>query len=285
MIMATLLDGKTLSKKVRAEVTAEVKTLVEAHGVTPHLAVVLVGEDPASSTYVRGKERACKKAGIKSTVIRRDDSVSEDDLLAIIDGLNNDDDVHGILVQLPLPGHIDEDHVIERISPAKDVDGFTATNVARLMAGDDRLAPCTPKGIIRMLDAYDITIEGKECVVIGRSQIVGKPMAHLLLNRNGTVTVCHSRTQHIEDVAKRADILVVAVGKPGFADASFIKEGAAVIDVGISKVDGKLRGDVNFEDVEPIAGHITPVPGGVGPMTIAMLLVNTLTCYKAIVGH
>lgn len=283
--MATLLDGKALSKQVRAEVATEVETLMKTHGVTPHLAVVLVGEDPASSTYVRGKERACKKAGIKSTVIRRDDSVSEDDLLAIIDGLNEDDTVHGILVQLPLPGHIDEDHVIERIAPVKDVDGFTATNVAGLMAGDDRLAPCTPKGIIRMLDAYDITIEGKECVVIGRSQIVGKPMAHLLLNRNGTVTVCHSRTQHIDEVAKRADILVVAVGRPGFADASFVKKGAAVIDVGISRVDGKLKGDVDFDDVEPVAGHITPVPGGVGPMTIATLLENTLTCYKAIVGH
>lgn len=282
--MATLLDGKTLAKNVRSEVKEHVLALMEKHDVQPHLTVVLVGDDPASQTYVRGKERACKKARIKSTVIRRDDDVSIDELLGIIDDLNEDDSVHGILVQLPLPDHINEERVIERISPEKDVDGFTAINVAHLMAGDDTLAPCTPKGIIRILDAYDIDIEGKECVVIGRSQIVGKPMAHLLLNRNGTVTVCHSRTRQIEKVAKRADILVVAVGRPQMVDESFVKPGAAVIDVGISKVDGKLKGDVAFDEVEPVAGHITPVPGGVGPMTIATLLENTITCYKRIIG-
>ncbi len=282
--MATLLDGKTLAKNVRSEVKERVMTLMEKHDVQPHLTVVLVGGDPASQTYVRGKERACKNAHIKSTVIRKDNDVSEDELLGIIDDLNEDDSVHGILVQLPLPDHINEERVIERISPKKDVDGFTAINVAHLMAGDDTLAPCTPKGIIRILDAYDIDIEGKECVVIGRSQIVGKPMAHLLLNRNGTVTVCHSRTKQIEQVAKRADILVVAVGRAHMVDESFVKPGAAVIDVGISKVDGKLRGDVAFDEVEPVAGYITPVPGGVGPMTIATLLENTITCYKRIVG-
>jgi len=282
--MATLLDGKTLAKNVRSEVHERVMTLMEKHDVQPHLTVVLVGEDPASQTYVRGKERACKKAHIKSTVIRKDNDVSEDELLEIIDGLNDDDTVHGILVQLPLPDHINEERVIERISPKKDVDGFTAINVAHLMAGDDSLAPCTPKGIIRILDAYDIDIEGKECVVIGRSQIVGKPMAHLLLNRNGTVTVCHSRTKQIEQVAKRADILVVATGRAHMVDETFVKPGAAVIDVGISKVDGKLKGDVAFDEVEPIAGYITPVPGGVGPMTIATLLENTMTCYKRIIG-
>ncbi len=277
---ATIIDGKTTAARLRNEIKQEVGKLIQAHGVRPQLVVILVGSDPASETYVRGKERACEKAGIISTIIHKDVDVSAKEMLMIIDRLNQDKDVHGILVQLPLPKHLDSNEIIGRIRPDKDVDGFTPTNVAKLTSGHPDLIPCTPLGIIKLLDEYHISIEGKRCVVIGRSQIVGKPMALLLLQKNGTVTICHSKTRELEKVAREADILVAATGKPKMIGKNHVKPGAVVIDVGISKIDDKLVGDIDFENVKEIAGHITPVPGGVGPMTIACLLENTLICYK-----
>jgi methylenetetrahydrofolate dehydrogenase (NADP+)/methenyltetrahydrofolate cyclohydrolase len=282
--MAQLLDGKALALEIREHIKYQVDQIISTKGITPHLAVVLVGENPASQSYVKGKETACRKAGIKSTVIKVEESISEIELEKIIDDLNNNDSVHGILLQLPISKHLNADKIIARIRSDKDVDGFTPQNVALLTNSQPHLVPCTPLGIIRILKKYAIPIEGKHCVVVGRSQIVGKPMASLLLKDHGTVTICHSRTTNLRAMTLQADILVVAMGKPKMIDGTYVKPGATVIDVGISKVDGIIVGDVDFESAEAVAGYITPVPGGVGPMTIACLLENTLLCYETLVG-
>ncbi len=282
--MAKILDGKELASKIREDIRVATKELIEEFNKIPHLAVVLVGDNPASKYYVSSKEKACIKAGIKSTVIKRTEDISENELIDIINELNNDDSVHGILLQLPIPKHINEDRVINLIDPRKDVDGFCNENIAKLNKGQESMVPCTPLGITRILDEYDIDAFGKHCVIIGRSQIVGKPMAALMLKRNATVTICHSKTQDIKSISKQADILIVAIGRANMVDSSYIKPGAVVIDVGINRVDDTLRGDVDYEDAKKIAGYITPVPGGVGPMTITCLLENTLICYRNIEG-
>jgi len=282
--LATILDGKSLSIKIKEQVKNDTKILTENTKIQPHLVVVLIGENPASASYVRGKEKSCINAGIKSTVIRKDESILQEELELIIKELNEDKSVHGILLQLPIPKHLDSEKIISMISPLKDVDGFTPSNVALLANGNPKLVPCTPLGIMRLLEHYQIKIQGKHCVVLGRSQIVGKPIASLLLLANGTVTICHSKTENIKQITKQADILVVAIGKPKWVDDTFIKDGATVIDVGISRVDDVIVGDVNYEKARQIAGFITPVPGGVGPMTIACLLENTLACYKYLEG-
>jgi len=282
--MAVLLDGKALGLAIRETVKQDVEVIRRETGVVPHLAVILVGDDPASQTYVKSKENACRNAGIRSTVLREPTDVSEAKLLFDIDALNADPSVHGILLQIPIPKHLDPDRIIPRIDVRKDVDGFTPENVAALANGRPRLVPCTPRGVMRLLDHYGIAVAGKECVVVGRSQIVGKPMAALLLNANGTVTVCHSKTNDLKAVTRRADILVVAIGKTRMVDASYVKPGAVVIDVGISKINGVIAGDVDFDAVQPIVGWITPVPGGIGPMTIACLLENTLICCRGQMG-
>jgi len=281
--MAVILDGKTLAGEIRAEVKVQVQSLVSHTHVTPHLAVILVGEDPASQSYVKGKETACLKAGIRSTVLREPATISETELISLIDGLNADSSVHGILLQLPIPRHLDSDRIMSRIDCRKDVDGFTPENVAALANGRPKMVPCTPLGVIKLLKKYDIPLAGAHCVVVGRSQIVGKPMASLLLLENGTVTICHSKTRDLPLITRQADILVVAIGKSKMIHALHVKPGAVVIDVGISKVDDVLVGDVDFDAVLPLAAFITPVPGGVGPMTIACLLENTLTCYRGLV--
>ena len=274
--MADIIDGKLISQAVREHIASEVSKLKE-NGVVPGLAVIIVGEDPASKVYVRNKHRACEAVGIDSLVIELPEDTSEDFLISKIGELASDPSVDGILVQLPLPKHIDEKNVISAIPPEKDVDAFSYDNVGRIMTGDYRYLPCTPAGIMKMLEYKNIEVAGKECVVVGRSNIVGKPMAMLLLGANGTVTVCHSKTKDLAGITRRADILVAAVGKKHFITADMVKEGAVVIDVGINRAeDGKLYGDVDFEEVSKIASAITPVPGGVGPMTIAMLLENTL---------
>jgi len=280
--MPIILDGKKLASEIRVNIQTKVEELAELYHKKPQLAVILIGNDSASETYVSGKEKACLKAGIKSLVIRKDETVSSAEIIELIERLNEDDEIHGILLQLPIPKHIDQEIVISRIDPKKDVDGFTPENVAKLANGKPALVPCTPLGIMRLLDKYDIEIQGKHCVVIGRSQIVGKPMASLLLGANGTVTICHSKTKDLTAMARTADILVVAIGKPKLVDDTFIKKGAVVIDVGISRIEGKLQGDVDYEKASQNAGYITPVPGGVGPMTIACLLENTLLCYQKI---
>ena len=281
--MANILDGKKLSLKLREQVKEEAAGLIKKYNKQPHLAVILVGENPASQSYVRSKERACIKAGFLSTVIRKDANISEKELIETIKELNEDDGVHGILLQLPIPKHINEDKVLNLISPSKDVDGFHNVNIAKLNKGQkDALIPCTPLGITKILDEYNIKTEGAHCVIIGRSQIVGKPMAALMLQRNSTVTVCHSRTRNIKEIAKQADILIVAIGRANMVDDTYVKSGAVVIDVGINRVDGKITGDVDFDKVSEVAEYITPVPGGVGRMTIACLLENTLTCFKRI---
>ena len=276
--MAEIIDGKLVSASTRGEIAAGVEKFKAAFGYAPGLAVILVGDDPASAVYVRNKHKGCLEVGITSLEIRMPADTNEDALLAKIDELNADPAVHGILVQLPLPKHIDENKVIDRIDPRKDVDAFHPENVGKIMLGKYDFLPCTPAGIMKLLAFYNIDITGKECVVIGRSNIVGKPMAHLLLEKNGTVTVCHSRTNNLSEVTKRADILVVAIGKPEFLTADMVKDGAVVVDVGINRTaEGKLVGDVAFAEVAEKASYITPVPGGVGPMTITMLLKNTLT--------
>jgi len=275
-----IIDGKKVSAEIIEAIKSETQSLKESFGKTPGLAVVLVGDDPASAVYVRNKGKACERAGFNSFEHRLPGDTSEDDLLALISKLNKDADVNGILVQLPLPDGIDSQKILEAIEPAKDVDGFHPVNVGGLASGISDLAPCTPAGIMELLDHYNIPIEGKEAVVLGRSNIVGKPAALLLLKRNATVTICHSRTQNLADVTSRADILVAAIGKPDFVSAEMVKEGAAVIDVGINRVDGKLTGDVDFEAVSKKTPYITPVPGGVGPMTIALLMKNTLSAFK-----
>ncbi|MGS2742711.1 bifunctional methylenetetrahydrofolate dehydrogenase/methenyltetrahydrofolate cyclohydrolase FolD [Halomonas sp. LS-001] len=282
--MAQLIDGKALSAQVLQQVASEVELIKDKHGVVPTLAVVLVGEDPASQVYVRNKMKRASEAGIGSREHRLDASTTQDELSQLIDALNNDPDVHGILVQLPLPAQLDEDAVIASIHPDKDVDGFHPFNVGALAAGRDTLVPCTPQGCMIMLKQVHPELSGKNAVVVGRSNIVGKPMAALLLQANCTVTIAHSRTQDIEALCRNADIVVAAAGRRELVDADWIKPGATVIDVGINaiEVDGKrkLVGDVAFEPVSQVAGAITPVPGGVGPMTIACLLLNTTRAVK-----
>lgn len=276
--MAEIIDGKLVSSSTRQTIALGVEKFKSDFGYAPGLAVVLVGDDPASAVYVRNKHKGCLEVGINSYEIKMPADTSEDALLEKIDELNADPNVHGILVQLPLPKHIGEGKVIDRIDPKKDVDAFHPENVGKIMLGKYDFLPCTPAGIMKLLEFYKIDPTGKECVVIGRSNIVGKPMALLLLEKNGTVTVCHSRTQNLSDVTKRADILVVAIGKPEFLTADMVKNGVVVIDVGINRTaEGKLVGDVAFNEVSEKASYITPVPGGVGPMTITMLLKNTLT--------
>lgn len=275
--MAKIIDGKMISQQIKDEVKDKVAKLNE-QGITVSLAVIQVGNDPASSVYVRNKKKACEYCGIVSLSYELPEETTEAELLALIDELNNRKDCNGILVQLPLPKGINEEKVLDSISPLKDVDGFHPMNVGALSIGKPGFLSCTPAGVIELIKRSGYSIEGKECVVIGRSNIVGKPMALLLLRENGTVTITHSRTADLKAVAKRADILVVAIGKPKMIDASYVKDGAVVIDVGIHRMDnGKLCGDVDYDSVEPIAEAITPVPGGVGPMTIAMLMNNCVT--------
>ena len=271
---AVWMDGRAVAKAYKEEIARETEAIL-ASGVTPHLAVVLVGENPASQVYVRNKENACQKAGIRSSVIRLSEDCTQDELEKVVASLNDDEGVHGILVQLPLPAHLDEARVLALIDPDKDVDGFHAMNSGRLMNGQSGFVPCTPLGVMKLLEAYRIPLEGRHAVVIGRSNIVGKPMAMLLLAQNATVTVCHSRTKNLAELTRQADILVAAVGKAGFVTADMVKPGAVVIDVGINRVDGQIVGDVDVQ-VSEVAGYMTPVPGGVGQMTIAMLLANTL---------
>lgn len=287
---ATIIDGKAFALTVRAKVAEHVTRLKNDHGITPGLAVVLVGEDPASQVYVRSKGKATNEAGMKSVEHKLDAETSEADLLALIDDLNNDETIHGILVQLPLPDHLNEDLVINSISPAKDVDGFHISNVGLLGTGQKSMVPCTPLGCLMMLRDHFGSLSGKDAVVIGRSNIVGKPMAQLLLGDSCTVTIAHSRTKDLAETVRRADIVVAAVGRPEMVPGDWIKPGATVIDVGINRIDapekgeGKTRlvGDVDFASASEVAGAITPVPGGVGPMTIACLLANTVTaCSRA----
>ncbi|MCJ1977559.1 bifunctional methylenetetrahydrofolate dehydrogenase/methenyltetrahydrofolate cyclohydrolase [Pseudolactococcus paracarnosus] len=280
----TLIDGKALADKMAIALKDKVDAL-KAKGVTPGLVVVLVGENPASQVYVRNKERRALTAGFKSEIIRLSEETSEKDLLALIDQLNQDSQWHGILVQLPLPAHISEEKVLLAIDPEKDVDGFHPTNMGLLWSGSPVMMPSTPAGIMVMLDEYGVDIAGKTALVIGRSNIVGKPMAQMLLDRHATVTIAHSRTKNLAEVAKQADILVVAIGMGNFVTADFVKPGAVVIDVGMNRDEnGKLIGDVKFDEVEPIASLITPVPGGVGPMTITMLMEQTYETAKRTLG-
>ena len=282
---ATIIDGKKTSLDVRERLKKETETFKNETGITPGLAVVLVGNDPASAVYVRNKHRACGEIGFHSEVYELPEDTSEDEVLSLLARLNDDPKIHGILVQLPLPKQIDPDKVILAIKPEKDVDAFHPENVGRIMLGNYRFLPCTPAGVMTLLDAYGIDPAGKDCVVVGRSNIVGKPQALLLLERNATVTVCHSRTADLPSHTKRADIIVVAVGKPRFLKPEMVKPGAVVIDVGINRLpDGKLCGDADFVPISEIASAITPVPGGVGPMTITMLMQNTLTAAKESVG-
>ncbi|MFI5359126.1 MAG: bifunctional methylenetetrahydrofolate dehydrogenase/methenyltetrahydrofolate cyclohydrolase FolD [Halanaerobiales bacterium] len=277
-MVARIIDGKGIAEDIHRELKEEVAILAK-EGRAPGLAVVLVGNDPASETYVRSKERKARELGIFSQVFRRDAGISKEELLELIQELNEDRRIDGILVQLPLPSHIDEKEIIEAIDPGKDVDGFHPVNTGRLFNSQKdlpRFEPCTPMGIMELLEREGIEVEGKKAVVVGRSNIVGKPVACLLLEKNATVTICHSRTRDLARETVTADILVVAVGKPGFIDGSMVKDGVVAIDVGINRVDGKLVGDLDFPSVEKKSSYITPVPGGVGPMTIAMLMKNTI---------
>lgn len=276
-----IISGKDISIKRKDELKKEVEQLVADDKRLPQLVVILVGDNQASQTYVRNKEKGCQYIGIKSQVIRKDADMSEEELVSLIKELNEDKDVDGILVQLPLPKHINEDRILDLIDPSKDVDGFHPDNVARLFLGQESLVPCTPKGMMVMLDEIGYDLTGKEVVVVGRSNIVGKPVALLCLQRNATVTIAHSRTKDLKQVCKRADVLIAAIGKAKFFNKDYIKEGAVVLDVGINRDENnKLCGDVDFDDVKDIVSYITPVPGGVGPMTITMLLSNTLEAYK-----
>lgn len=278
--MAKIIDGKAISARIKDELKEEVAAL-KAEGKKATLAVIQVGNDPASSVYVGNKKKACAYIGIDSVSHELPEETTQEELLDLIDKLNSDPEITGILCQLPVPDHIDEDTIIRRISPDKDVDGFHPMSVGALCIGEKGFVSCTPAGIIKLLEYSDIDIEGKECVVIGRSNIVGKPMALLLLRKNGTVTVCHSRTKNLKEVCKRADILVVAIGKPKMINEEYVKDGAVVIDVGIHRMEnGKLCGDVDYDRVESKCSAITPVPGGVGPMTIAMLMYNCVSAMK-----
>lgn len=275
-----IINGKEISKAVKERVKAEVEKLAE-EGITPGLAVVIVGDNPASRVYVNNKKKACEEVGFISEEYALPQETTQEELLDLVSRLNKKPDIDGILVQLPLPEQIDEKAVIAAIAPEKDVDAFHASNVGKIMIGDYHFLPCTPAGVMELLHTSGVEVSGKNCVVIGRSNIVGKPMAMLLLHENGTVTICHSKTQNLKEICKNADILVAAVGKAKFVTADMVKEGAVVIDVGMNRDEnGKLCGDVDFAAVEPVASYITPVPGGVGPMTIAMLMQNTLTAAK-----
>ena len=276
-----IIDGKALAQKMQAELAEKTAKLKEKSGQTPGLVVILVGENPASQVYVRNKERSAIAAGFRSEVIRVSDSITQEELLFLINRYNQDPSWNGILVQLPLPAHIDEEAVLLAIDPEKDVDGFHPTNMGRLWSGHPVMIPCTPAGIMEMLREYNVELEGKRAVVIGRSNIVGKPMAQLLLAKNATVTLTHSRTHHLAEIAKQADILIVAIGRGHFVTKDFVKEGAVVIDVGMNRDEnGKLIGDVKFDEVSEIVSLITPVPGGVGPMTITMLMEQTYQAFK-----
>ena len=275
-----LIDGKNVSGEIRNRLADEIQELKKNTGKTPGLATVLVGDDPASAVYVRNKNKICGELGFQSFEQKLSADTSEEKLLQLVGELNSNKDVHGILVQLPLPDQIDSEKILQAIDPKKDVDGFHPVNVGKLVVGNALLTPCTPTGIIALLDRYDIEISGKHAVIIGRSNIVGKPVSMLLLHRNATITICHSRTQNLEEVTRSADILVAAVGRANFVTDEMVSEGTVVIDVGINRVDGKLTGDVDFEPVSKKASHITPVPGGVGPMTIALLMENTLKAFK-----
>jgi methylenetetrahydrofolate dehydrogenase (NADP+)/methenyltetrahydrofolate cyclohydrolase len=274
-----IIDGKKIAQEVRNEVKKEVEEL-KKKGIAPGLAVVLVGENPASLVYVRQKEKACEEVGIVSYKYTLPEDTTEEKLLSVVDELNNEERIHGILVQLPLPEHLDEKRVIEEISPQKDVDGFHPLNMGRLFVGEPSFVPCTPRGVIELIERSGFEIKGKKAVIVGRSNIVGKPVAVLLLMRHATITVCHTRTKDLAAETREADILVVAAGRPRMITGDMVKEGVIVIDVGINRVDGKLVGDVDFDSVSPKAGAITPVPGGVGPMTVAMLMKNTLEAAK-----
>lgn len=278
--MANIIDGKQMSKDIKEELKAEVASLA-AQGRKCCLAVIQVGNDPASSVYVGNKKKACAYVGIESLAYELPEETTEEELLTIIDKLNKDANIHGILCQLPLPKHINEDHVIKAISPKKDVDGFHPQNVGALVIGEKGLVSCTPAGIIQLLKRSNIEMDGKHCVVVGRSNIVGKPMSLLMLRENATVTICHSHTKNLKEICKEADILIVAIGKPQFIGKEYVKDGAVVIDVGIHRDENnKLCGDVKYDEVEPVASYITPVPGGVGPMTIAMLMHNCVEAMK-----
>ena len=279
--MAKLINGKEISATIRSEIRENTEKLVAETNVRPGLAVIIVGEDPASQVYVRNKKKACDEVGFYSESYELPAETTQEELNALVEKLNNNDKIHGILCQLPLPKHLDENEVIMRIKPEKDVDAFHPENVGKIMIGDYSFLPCTPAGVMALLERSGIEVSGKECVVVGRSNIVGKPQAMLLLHANGTVTICHSRTKNLAEVCRRADILVAAIGKADFFTGDMVKEGAVVIDVGMNRrADGKLTGDVDFASVEPKASYITPVPGGVGPMTITMLMQNTLTAAK-----
>ena len=276
MTMAKLLMGKEVSARIKAELKTEVENL-KKEGINPGLAVIIVGEDPASQVYVRNKEHACEECGIYSEKYALTAETTQEELLKLIDELNNKSSISGILVQLPVPKHIDEKTIINAIAPNKDVDAFHPVNVGKIMVGNYDFVPCTPAGVMELIKESGIDVSGKECVIVGRSNIVGKPQAMLLLHQNGTVTICHSKTKNLAEKTKNADILVAAVGIPNFIKGDMIKEGAVVIDVGINRLENKkLCGDVEFESAEKVAGAITPVPGGVGPMTIAMLMKNTV---------
>ena len=275
-----LIDGKKVSAEVRVCLTKEVNELKEKTGRVPGLATLLVGDDPASAIYVRNKNKICRELGFKSFEQKLSLDTSEAKLLKLIKELNSNNDIHGILVQLPLPNQIDSEKILQAIDPNKDVDGFHPINVGKLVVGNALLTPCTPSGIIKLLDHYEINISGKHAVILGRSNIVGKPVSNLLLQRNATITICHSRTKNLEEITRSADILVAAIGRANFVTENMVSKGAIVIDVGINRVDGKLIGDINFESVSKKASYITPVPGGVGPMTIALLMENTLKAFK-----
>ena len=276
-----IIDGKKVSAQVKEEVKKQTLELKEQYGITPGLAVVIVGDDPASRVYVNNKKKACEFVGFKSEEFSLPAETTQEELLNLVKTLNEKKDINGILVQLPLPEHLDDKAVIEAIDPLKDVDAFHAVNVGKIMLGEYDFMPCTPAGVMEMLHSYNIPVNGKNCVVIGRSNIVGKPMSMLLLHENGTVTICHSRTQNLAEICSKADILVAAVGKPKFVTADMVKEGAVVIDVGMDRDEnGKLCGDVDFENVKDKCSYITPVPGGVGPMTVATLMKNTLKAAK-----
>ena len=283
---AEIMDGKAIASEIQKEITQEVEQFTSETGVTPCLAAVLVGDDPASQVYVRNKERACERVGIASQLHRLPPETTQQELLSLVSDLNNDSSVHGILVQLPLPSHLDETSVLDTVNPLKDVDAFHPENVGLISQGRPRFLPCTPHGVQQIIDRCGIQLSGKHVVVVGRSEIVGKPMAMILLNRdssrgpqaaNATVTVCHSRTANLAEVTRTADVLVAAIGKPQFITADMIKPGAVVVDVGINRVESGLVGDVDFGPVCEVASNITPVPGGVGPLTVTMLLYNTLT--------
>jgi methylenetetrahydrofolate dehydrogenase (NADP+)/methenyltetrahydrofolate cyclohydrolase len=282
--MTLLMEGKSVAAKIREEVREAAAELKATRGITPGLVVVIVGEDPASQIYVSSKHKACQELGMYSEVIRLPESTNDARLLDLIDELNHRPDIHGILVQLPLPKHIDEGKVLEAIDPAKDVDGFHPVNTGRLLSGQKTIYPCTAYGIIKMLDIYQIPIKGQHAVIVGRSNIVGKPTAIMLMDRHATITICHSRTKNLAEITRQADILVTAIGKPCFITGDMVKEGVVVVDAGINRTEGskKIYGDVDFDSVEPKASAITPVPGGVGLLTVAMLMYNTVACARNI---